>query len=164
MSNITGVVERMSNRAAGTGVVYSIFVGGTWYGGMWEKPECGEGDTVTFSVQVRGNYSNVAKGSLQVVSKAADAPPNAAAASGDGFANSTQQRIEWQAARNSAVATINMMLSHGIVVLPKKQAEAYEATLGLVQELTIQYCRDTSNIEEILAGDPTADYLPSMEE
>jgi len=169
MSNkVTGVVERLTSRAAGRGHVWSIKVNGTFYGGMWEEPVCKEGDTVEFTIARNGQYENVAKGSLVVIPSL----PSTGGATGNGPAGTTsptQQKIEWQAARNSAIALVAAALSSDAVQLPAKKGDKYDALMQMVDDLTVRYFQDTSDVEAaintITGGAPAADdYEPTIEE
>lgn len=165
MSNVTGIVNRMNSRQAGRGTVWSIEVNGTWYGGMWDQPNCNEGDNVEFVGEQNGQYWNVRKGSLKVVEGAA---PAAQAQQGGGRASPTQTKIEWQAARNSAIALAQAAVAGGAIALPKTQAKAFDALVALVDDFTVRYYTDTANIEgaveRITGGADAVDYQPTIEE
>jgi len=168
MSKVTGVVERMTSRAAGRGHVWSIKVNDSWYGGMWDEPACKEGDTVEFTVTRNGQYENVAKNSLSVIPSL----PSTGGATGDGPAavtNPTQTKIAWQAARNSAIALVAAALGAEAIQLPAKKGDKYDALLDIVDDLTVRYFQDTSDVDAtintITGGAPAADvYEPTIEE
>lgn len=169
MSKVTGVVSRMNSRPAGTGVVHSISVNDVWYGGMWDKPACNEGDTVTFTASQNGNYWNVAKNSLSVVEASAGASTSTAASGGrTAPPNQTQTKIEWQAARNSALTLVNIALTHGSLTLPTKAAQRYDALLAAVDEVTVRFMQDTSDVgasvNRISGGAEMSEYNPTIEE
>ena len=63
-----------ANTRNGVKTTYKVVVNGSQYG-TWDDPGCNAGDTVSFEFTQNGNYLNITKGSLSVVSKGTGAPP-----------------------------------------------------------------------------------------
>lgn len=77
----------------------------------------------------------------------------------------TQQRIEVQAARNAAIAAATVLIEKGLVASPKKQADQYDHFLGLVNQLTDTFIKDTAErLADIPERNSMADRIRNAEE
>lgn len=147
MAQVKGTVEKISNR----GKAWNINVSGNWYGFGFEAPQFSEGATVEFDVQMRGRYANVDKDTFKVVAEKAAASPNKG--STGGYSNSydsRQQSINWQSARNAAIAFVDVASQLGAVTLPAAKAKKLDALAALVDNFTERYYYDT---EAVATGD-----------
>lgn len=160
MSQITGTLNRIMNR----GKAWNIQVDSEWYGYGFEKPNANEGDQVSFSVTMNGQYKNVTKGSLQVSSAA---PAQAPAPSGNsGGGNSYAARdtsIQYQSSRKDALAVLPILFEQGAVSLPAKKEAKYDACLALLDELTNRFFLDISDVVQHGIESRTGDQVPNPE-
>jgi len=165
MSNtITGTIEKVFERKVGKGTAYSIAVNDVWYGCGFHKPDAKEGDVVTF------DWENNNRGYPQIIAGAdkkakitvVDSAP-AAAQGGGGTApvNARQVSIEYQAARNSAIALLPTLIAQEAVpaVTKAKIADKYDATLLLIKELSDHFYLELQEVNE--AGGVEADVDPT---
>lgn len=64
-------------------------------------------------------------------------------------ANDTRQRtIEWQAARNSAIAAVEVIVKANALKLPAKEAAKMDVVLELISELTRKYFDETHSFDK----------------
>lgn len=173
MSQVQGVVEQVSQRGKAT----NIKVNGAWFGAGFNGVPCQQGDTVSFTVEQNGQYANVARNSLQVINggggvpqepqyqppaqtyakpQRRQAPPSGGGLTKDDYWKNreerdveTQKRIQLQASRNSAIAACSAALQAGILPVPAKKADAFDAFLAVVDELTERYNNQTSGEEAV---------------
>jgi len=156
--NITGVVEFIGNRNG----IYSVKVGGEWYGFYKTAPRCAKGDTVFFEFKMNGKYMNADPKTLEVLTKAKvqEAPAQKQVAGVDW--DTRQRSIEFQAARNSALAFVEIVTKTEAVKLPAKQADKYDALMSLVDEVTGKFFNDTQQV--VLGNYPQDNEEASQEE
>ena len=131
---------------------------GKWYTLMWDDPEVpgvNRGARVSFMFKEKqnGKYTNleVEKKTLEVeggqdvrdsnINNNSGGSPRVAAP-----VNNTQLAIQHQASRNSAIAIVTCAVEQGLVKLPTKQADKYDAVLALVDNLTARFNDDTSRV------------------
>jgi len=88
-----------ANTRNGVKTTYKVVVNGSQYG-TWDDPGCNAGDTVSFEFTQNGNYLNITKGSLSVVSKGTGAPPPQQSMSQSGLSKSTGGGNSYQARNN----------------------------------------------------------------
>lgn len=156
-----GVVEVIRSNDAG---YYNVKVGGEWYGAGKSRPRFNDGDYVSFTFTRRGRFMNLDPESVQVQEGTAEAAPNirrvAGAAQGTSAGGNrndywekkaekdenVQASINWQAARNSAIAACNSMVEHGIVSLPAAKAKKFDVFMALVDDVTTRYFNDTQYV------------------
>lgn len=67
----------------------------------------------------------------------------------------TQQVIQLQASRNAAIAVCSAALAQGVLPLPAKKADAFDAFLAAIDEVTQRY--EASSGAKRDGGDPFAD-------
>ncbi len=129
------------------------------------KPQISKGDFVTFEAnpnpkgQMVVNLASLEAKKVEVVS--AGSAGKAAWGGKSGYNDDKRQRtIEWQAARNSAIAAAQVVLSNGALKLPAKESAKYEAVMALIGELTKQFFDETATLGE----KPKTATLPTVEE
>lgn len=127
MTQVIGVIQDIRSRSTSVGEMYDIVVDGNTYGvGKYAPRGVTRGDTVSFTSEARGNYKNVAKGTLRKV-EAMEAPK---AISGDAPLRALpptdaerQGIISRQAALNTAVAFVSALTAAECVPLPARHAD-----------------------------------------
>lgn len=144
MSQVTGVVSSITPRQWNNKTLYSLTVSGVNYGAGDRQPACSVGDTVSFTATKKGDYNNIAPNTLQVVPAAAGAPATPAVSAHD----VRQRIIQYQAARNSAITAVDILLKAEAIKLPAAQAKKADAILALIDELTDRFDSDTLEIGE----------------
>lgn len=171
MNTVTGVVEVVYEKKG----IHSVKMDNEeWYSFYKTEPSCGKGDTVTFSFVRKGNFNNADASSLTVASEAA--PPQATSGgggSGTTGSNMRQMSIELQSSRRDAIELVKFMTDSGAVKLPSKQADKYDALLGLISQVTyelyswvetpLDFIQDKA-MESAMAEGATTDSKPSGEE
>lgn len=173
MSVVQGVVEKVLARGNAT----NICVAGQWYGCGFNGVPCKEGDEVTFTATAKGNFLNADVASMQILSQGNSVPapqrqqggsyqnrPRQGGAGGgprkptdtskdDYWKNKeerdvrTQQAIQYQAARNAAIAVCTAALERDILPLPGTKAKAFDAFLDAIDEVTARYNQDVTNLD-----------------
>lgn len=151
---ITGRVENIRN----FGKAYNITVDDVNYGFGFDAPDFEVGDVIEFDTKQNGKYTNVDNKTVKLISKAAEEKKS----SGSGVTTSssmskndyweqraekdeeTQKSIKYQAARNSAISTVELLISNGLVTVPK-QALKYDFTMELIDNITGQYYEGTES-------------------
>lgn len=151
----------------------------TWYGLGFKKPSISQGDMIEFEASQNGRFWNIDQKSIQVVQN--DVQQNkpvsdvvgssGGAQSKDEFWSNKekkeefkQKQINWQAARNSAIALVPTLLEQGVVKLPTKKADQYDAVLGVVDELSVRFYNDTQDPEAKMGGGVESSEFGDLEE
>lgn len=115
--------------------MYNVEIDGTWYGHGFDKPNASEGTYVEFDVVQKGQYKN-AENIRAAVSK----PSNAASPAQTSIpVNSRDVSIQYQSSRKDAIQMLDVLIKNGLVSLPAKKAEQYDAAMALLDELTAQF-------------------------
>jgi hypothetical protein len=70
-----------------------------------------------------------------------------------------QKKIEWQAARNSAIAAVDVILKNGALKMPAKEKDKYEAVMALIGDITATFYTQTQN-----GGSTEKEVLPTTVE
>ena len=129
------------------------------------KPRINKGDFVTFEAkpnpkgQMVVDLNSMQAKEAEVVT--AGIAGKAAWGGKSGYNDDKRQRtIEWQAARNSAIAAAQVILGNGALKMPAKESAKYEAVMALISELTKQFFEETATLGE----KPKQTALPSVEE
>lgn len=133
MSKISGVVDAVKSfPTKGGATMYSLIVNGDRYGCGSREPSCKPGDTVTFDMIQKGEYKNIEMRSLVVE---AGVPRAAAKQSvGGGFSDNRQETISKQAALNTAISFVKMVVDAG--ALPGNTAKlSTEDKYGIIEAL-----------------------------
>ena len=111
------------------------------------KPNANKGDFVSFGYKEGGNgRHSVDVKSIQV--KQAEVVQAGAAPMGrmESTFDKRQETIEYQAARNSAIAAANVILTAGALKLPAKEADKYKVVVELIHDLTGRYFAETKTL------------------
>ena len=179
MSVVVGQVQAVSQRGNAT----NIQVNGQWFGCGFNGVPCKKGDQVQFDVVQNGQYANCKVETMQILGaaqpqaqyqqpasntkpayKAYSGPRNnnTVAASKDDYWTKKEERdvvtqtvIQLQASRNAAIAVCSSALAAGILPVPAKKADAFDAFLAAVDEVTQRY--EASSGAKREGGDPFAD-------
>lgn len=158
---VKGRVNEVPSFTTKTGKqAFSVVVDGKKYSAGFDKPKCNPGDIVEFTIEMNGQYANVAKHSLRVL------PPDAAAPSsnvvpmraGGGY-DTRQDVISRQAATNTALEFLRLADSVG--ALPFAKTAKAEEKLTALEALTAQY---TAHFYETNTGVVFKDISPSAAE
>jgi len=150
---VKGVVEVISNR----GKAYNIKVDGNWYGFGFESPGFEEGTVVEFEVKANGKWKNVDNDTLKVLGKSTAPAPKADNKSSGSTGGSredywskkeerdvvVQRQICYQAARNSALTFLEVLLSAECLRLPAKVADRAEVMEGALKHYTEVFAEAT---------------------
>ena len=134
MSNTTGTVESISTRDYKGKPMYNLKVSGAMYGFGFKKPECKEGDTITFDWEPNGDYKNGVAASVKVVAGGSNVTNLPASTGYSGKTTATQTTISKQAALNSAIAFVNGLVAVEAVPGITKTMKA-EERYGLMEAL-----------------------------
>lgn len=149
MSQVIGVVEEVAQFKSGAGAtLYGIVVDGAKYGTYMTKPPCNRGDTVSFTFKSNGNFKNVDMKTLTVQAGVPQQEAPQALSRPAGGYTDKQPIIARQAALNTAVAFLQVLVAanavpgigkttkpeeaYGIIeaILNEKAAEFYTASMG----------------------------------
>ena len=147
-----GTVERVTSR----GKAFNAKISGEWYGLGFDKPECDEGDEVSFDVVMSkdGRFKNAQNVTIVKKGAGASAARTASAPSG-GYRNDNVQRaIQRQASRNAAIAVVAAALQANAVKLPAAANRQLDAILAYVDEIADRYDEDT---QAAITGDKKAE-------
>ena len=160
---VVGTIQDISSRSvAGNRTAYGIVIDGNNYSvGLYAPRGVAVGDNVEFEVEVNGQYRNVARGTLRKTYGAtasvpttpgtaiATAPP---AANPKSFVSDTDRQsiISKQAALNTAISYVNVLLETESVPLPKTAADRLAFIESLVFDSTAKFHKfSTGNDVEI---------------
>lgn len=153
MSQMQGKVQFLNAKEWNGKTLYSfkladqqpLFMCGT------DKPELNQGDYITFEAkenargQLQVNVKTIRAKTAEVVTP--DKPwNNWQRPQGD---DKRQRTIEYQAARNSAIAAADVILSHQALKLPAKEAAKYEVVMALIADLTKKFFEETATLGEV---------------
>lgn len=136
---VQGVVQNIQARQTSVGTMYDIIVDGQSYGnGKYAPRDIQAGDTVTFTAEIKGNYRNVGRGTLRKLSGQAAQQQSysqvvaAPAAKQTAVVDDRQAVISKQAALNTALTMVEILLSKDAVALPKAAADKAPAIEALL--------------------------------
>lgn len=170
---VVGVIQDISSRTvSGNRTMYDIVVDGNKYGaGMYAPRGVAVGDTVEFEAEINGQYKNVGRGSLRKVYVAPGAAlgsaqnamvgPQVVASQREtaGFVGTPkpfvsdsdrQGIISRQAALNTGLTYVNILLENEAVPLPAKPADRLAFIQSLVFDATARFHKfSTGNDVEI---------------
>ena len=149
MSTKQGIVEKIYEKNG----MYSIIMEDIFYSTYKTKPACNEGDEVVFQFVQKGRFYNADPKTVEVVSAT---PAAKASAEAGGSGNNKQDIIQYQAARNTAMAFLTVAISEGAVKLPAKQADKYDAFMSLLHDVTDQFFEEAANLGPVAAPTPPA--------
>jgi len=153
LNNVTGTIKKIKATPRNKGMAYNFVMDdNVWYGHGFVPPKFQEGDTITFSYEVKGTFKNVIPNTVRITQAAPAPSPEVSdvptpTKSAGGYSN-TQVAIQYQASRNSAISVIEMALQAGALPMPTKKADQYDAILALVDDLTVQFHVKTDKVVE----------------
>lgn len=167
MSDIQGFVERIDAKQTSFGEMYDVVIDGVKYGAGKFKPKgVGPGDYIKFVADQKGRYWNIKAGTLSKLDKPAGvAPPAPKTAYAGGFSEDRQKTISKQAALNTAIAHVKLLVDAGALPGPAKAsadkkadlienivlefaAKFYHLSTGETFEVAEQQAVDLASIEE----------------
>lgn len=64
----------------------------------------------------------------------------------EGHRLGNEKRIQFQAARNAAIATVDILVRAGTLVIPEKKGAGAEVIAGKISDLTNEYYESTTNL------------------
>lgn len=136
--NVSGVVERITDRKFGNSTLYSVKVGGNFYGMGKTKPNFREGDSISFSSDLNARGYQEVKGEIKLEQRTATTTTTTGTGARAGYLPDREKQavIARQAARNSAIALLQVGASFGILPLPKAEKDKFDALLTLCDQLT----------------------------
>ena len=162
MSEVTGVIQKIDSRkvANGTKTAYDVYVAGQKYGAGLFAPKVKEGDYVTFTAN-KGQYGwDIERGTLKVsANKPSPAETKAAVSKAVGSFDARQDAISRQAASNTAISWIEVLLSAGAITIPttkKGQAQAILDTIRVEYEKKF-YEANTGNEWKDISPNPSTE-------
>ena len=130
-----GIVEVVTRNKAD---FYSIKLPDAWYGtGSKTDPGINKGDMVSFEWEANGNFKNVKKGTLTKLEGAPQAGNSQPKAAWVPDAD-RQKSIIYQSSRKDAIAICEVAQAAGVLALPQKKGDGFDALLALVDDLTVQ--------------------------
>lgn len=142
MSEVSGTIQEIQTRGvAGGKTAYNLVVGGQSYGAGLYAPKAKVGDYVTFVVDESRGYKNVERGTLKVGKAPKEyKEPTSAATSGytqkAASFDSRQDAISRQAASNTAIGFLELLIKAEALALPKtKRQEAVETYLHKYEQM-----------------------------
>lgn len=141
-----GVVGKVNPRNTKVGITYSFTLDGDdkWFGTYKDMPPA-EGAYVEFTYKTNGaGFHNVDQGSVVVTDAPSggtqDASAKPAAKAAFAATSNKDANIQWQSARNAAIATMAAMAQAGAISLGSGKADAkLEAMVVQVNQLTLDY-------------------------
>lgn len=154
---VSGVVEQVVSRPlAGGATLYSLKVGGKFYGFGRAMPACQQGNTVQFDASMnQKGYMQGDINSFKVVNESVAAAPAVGASWQKRGAQQAEKDEYWTkkgerdilndklrnigAGRNTAIEFVKLLLQVEAVKLPAKQPEKAQALFELVEEYRVQF-------------------------
>lgn len=133
---VQGQVQDIKAKPTKIGDMYDIKVNGDYYGmGKYPPRDIKAGDYVEFVMEQNGNFRNVGRGTLRKIEAPAGASSTPPVRQAVGMTYDEKQSvISKQAALNTAIAMVKLAVDAGVVTLPAKKAEAYDALEAMVIE------------------------------
>ena len=149
MAETTGIVNAIETREGNFGPQVRVNVSGTWYDyGKFAPRGIKEGDTVkvTFTTNDRGYHKIERNGLVQVSAGTPATQPvvNSGGASKPTYVDNRQDTISKQAAANTAIAFVDLLIKHGGIKLPAKAADAYAIISGAVSQESVRFFKENT--------------------
>ena len=112
-----------------------------------EKPACDKGDFISFGYK-EGRSGRFEVDVKSIKTKAAEVLKPGTGQSFGGYRNDDkrQETIEYQAARNSAIAAAGVILQASALKLPAKEADKYKVVVELIGTLTDKFFAETKTL------------------
>lgn len=117
-----------------------------------DKPSIAKGDFIEFDAELnpRGQSlvktKSIKKKESEVVTPSSGAGREAYWQDKAKSDDTRQSKIEWQAARNSAIAAADVILKNGALKLPAKENAKYDAVMALIGDLTSVFFEQTKTL------------------
>lgn len=150
-----GVSNRRNNMQVASGTVnkviaknglnYLTLVGDDGiYSTYKTPPSCKSGDMVEFTFTQKGQYKNADPSTIKVTGQGATSSASTTSRYNNASSNKQawqpdpgrQVSIELQSARRDAIDLVKFMAEQGAIKLPTKQADKYDAIMGLLEHTT----------------------------
>ena len=160
---IQGMVTSVAERPWNGKVLYNLRLNdGKVYGFGTTRPQVNSGDQVEFEATEKNGYMNAKNGTLRVVRKGSEQTVQGTPAAQVSYAASegAGKNRYWEnkeardllndklrnvgAARNTAIAFIDVLVKAGALKLPAKEAGKQEALTALLHELTDLFTKTDS--------------------
>ena len=149
----------------GKSKVYDFKVGDNWYKAGFTDPQLNKGDNIEFEYTETKYGNEIDVASITEVKEekkaktpvAASTPVKAVGNKNDYWEeravkdDDRQVLITFQASRNAAIAIVTSALQANTVALPKVQNKQLDAVLSLVNEITVRYFKESSNLGALKA-------------
>lgn len=166
---VTGVVQNIQGRQTSVGTMYDIIIDGQSYGnGKYAPRDVQVGDTVSFTAEVKGNYRNVSRGTLRKVGAQANTAPLPVVGPPPGnkpiVFDDRQAVISKQAALNTAISMVQLLLEKDAVALPKAVADKASAIEALVAHYVNAFHTFSTGKGAVLSTGGGAEDTPPFEE
>jgi hypothetical protein len=133
--------------------MWAVKVDEILYGTKNDKPECKEGDYVSFEASQNGKYWDMDFSTLKKATPAQTAPQPAAKAAAGQTSGSrwndpkTQAAIQYQASRKDAIELVRMLLDKDLIDFGKaKGAQKIELVEIFVDNYTSRFNEDTTEL------------------
>lgn len=152
-------IQSITNRDTAYGKMYDIqFSNGDKVGaGKFPPKGVVEGDYVQYEVTMKGQYKNLAPGSLSKISKPEGVAPPAPARSTGGFGGDDRQEIiSKQAALNSAIAFLALAQSAEALPVGAKNlapAKRLDALVSMLNEVTSKFYHQSTGKTLVIPED-----------
>ena len=129
-----------------------------WVSFGFARPDVDEGGTYKVTCRQDGDYWKVVDSGIEVIAPPADSDADSdndepkkgkdVPKSGTPFrTNKTQEQISYQAARNSALAFVELAIKQDALPLGgKNKADKFKELEALVDKLTVQYAKDKETL------------------
>jgi len=152
-----GRIEFLNEKPWGNKTLYSLKLSGdnTLYMCGGDKPQASRGDYVNFDVSVnQKGQAIVGAKTLKVMESEVNTPQTAGVSRSFTTPfkkndDDRQRRIEWQAARNSALTAAGLLLGGGALKMPAKETAKYAAIMAMIADLTKQFFNETATLGEV---------------
>lgn len=141
---VSGTVEKVSEKDAGTYTQVSILLNGEWYGkfGTLLKDETVvAGDVINLEVSQNGKYKNWE--SYEVVTKSS--PKHVDTTKPGEAYNNNQFRFTYQGARNAAIELAALLISKDLLPIPTVKSKQIGAVMGFINEATKDFTLEAWN-------------------
>jgi hypothetical protein len=156
MAMVSGKVQYINERSFNGKMLYSIKLappnGEVLYMMGTAKPDVSKGDYVSFDGEDKGNNRFQVDTKTFQVKKAEVLHPSSGGARDTYWDKkaqddkSRQATIEYQAARNSAISAVGVILNAGAFKLPAKDSDKYAVVIGLINDLTAKFFAETKTL------------------
>lgn len=149
MPSIRGFVQEVKELSTAYGPMFNVIVNGESFGAGKFKPRVNQGDAVEFEFEQKGRFKNITPKSIRAVDPStiqatsptvSRAAPAAAASRAADFTKN-QDTISKQAARNTAVAFMNILAGQDALPVAKtaKAGDKFDALRGILDKLTEEF-------------------------